>query len=211
MTAVYRHKNGGGLKVYPAQASPDSFLDKTSTAEGESNVYESSLEGSALKDTFAYSSTVISATVAGSRLADAYLDNADIISSEIVGAHVRNSRLTDCRVYSNDQDKPALVGVSLVGVTVYGSALLCGTWGLDLPGAHIHAGIWNCQPRHILIEGEGIHQAVLECTEGRAHMGCECRPITYWLERGPRFARRFGWTEEQTEQCRTFLQSLQSA
>jgi hypothetical protein len=111
-------------------------------------------------------------------------------------------------VFDHEGGEPFLDGIRLVGVTVYGDVTLCGPWGLELEGAHIHAGEWNEQPRHLLVEGEGIHVAVLECTDGRAHMGCACRPVTHWLKKGPRLARRLGWSEEQIETCLTFLKSL---
>lgn len=208
MTAVYRHQNGGGLKVYPAQASPDSYLHKRSTLEGETNVYASSLTLSALRDTFAAASTVHAAALADSRLSDAYVENSDVVSSEIVASEVVDCRLTRCRVFANEGMKPVVYGVKLAGVTVFGGATLYGPWGLELEGAHIHDGVWREAPRHLLIEGGGLHVAVVECTEGRAHMGCTCRPVKHWLDRGPKLGRRLGWTGEQIEACRTFLLSL---
>lgn len=209
MTA-YRHKNGGGLKVFPAQASPDSFLDRLSTVEGETNVYGgSAVEDSALKDTFAAAATLLKATVCDSRIVDSFVDNADLVSCEVVEAQVVDSRLTGCKVFANDGARPRLRGVGLDGVTVYGDVALVGPWTLELPGAHIHDGEWNVAPRHLLVEGDGIHVAVLECTEGRAHIGCECRPVKQWLEgRRCKRASRYGWTGEQIEACRNFLKSL---
>jgi hypothetical protein len=206
--SVYRHKNGGGVKVYPAQASPDSFIDRHSSVEGESGVYDCALYSSALKDTFAYRSTVTSSAVADCRVAEADITGSDLVSCEAGASTIEGCRLTDCRVFADGPAVPALGGVRLVGVTVYGEVSLFGPWGLELPGAHIHAGHWSEQPRHLLVEGDGIHVAVVECTEGRAHMGCECRPVTHWLEKGPRLARRLDWSEEQIETCLTFLRSL---
>lgn len=205
---IYRHRNGGGAKVYPAQASPDSFIDRLSTVEGESNVYTSTIHDSALKDSFADRSKVNDSLVADCRLAEALLRNSDITRTHIVCALVEASRLTDCRIFADEGVPPQVSGVTLSGVTVYGNACLRGTWGLELEGAHVHAGVWEQPPRHLLVEDEGVHVAVLECTEGRAHMGCECRPVTYWLKKGPRIARRLGWDEEQIEACLTFLKSL---
>lgn len=209
---TYRHKNGGGLKVFPAQASPDSFLDKLSSIEGESEVYGSHVTGSALKDSFvAMRSNVSGSAVADSRIIGSTVRNSDLTLSSVVGAHVEGCRLSRCRVSGDEFKDPFAVGVRLEGVTVSGDANLYGPWALELPGAHIHTGSWSEQPRHVLIKGEGeegIHVAVLECTEGRAHMGCECRPVTHWLERGPALARRFGWSEEQIETCLSFLKSL---
>lgn len=206
---VYRHTNGGGLKVFPAQASPDSFIDGHSSVEGETGVYASSLtEMSALKDCFVTGSKLIEVTAADSRLSGSLVASSDILSSELFSAHVGGCRLARCRVFADGGAIPVLRGVALDGVTVYGHAKLVGPWGLELPGAHIHAGEWREAPRHVLIEGEGVHVAVLECTDGRAHMGCTCRPVTHWLDRGPRIGRRLGWSEEMIEACRTFLQSL---
>lgn len=207
MTNVYRHKNGGGLKVFPAQASPNSLIDGLSTIEGESNVYASSLKDSALKDTFAFDSGLAYATVADSRLADSRIINSDIVGCDVVGAYVEKSRLKDCRVFA-DCGQPTLYGVTLAGVTVYGDTALNGPWGLELEGAHIHAGEWREQPRHTLIEGEGIHIALVECTEGRAHMGCTCRSVEHWLKKGPGLGRRLGWSEDQVESARVFLEGL---
>ncbi len=207
---TYRHKNGGGTKVFPAQASPDTFLDRDSTVEGESHVYVSSLKGSALKDTFAAWSRLTDVVGADSRFSDAHVENSDINSSDVVTADVSGCRLYNCRVSADGGPRPTLRGVTLAGVTVYGDAVLVGPWMLALEGAHVHAGEWREAPRHLLVEGEGLHVAVVECTEGRAHMGCECRPVPHWLRKGPRLARRLGWGEEQIEQCLTFLRSLRS-
>lgn len=206
---VYRHPNGGGAKVYPAQGSPDSYIDRESSVEGESAVYAGTLLETAVKDSFVAYSTLARALVYDSRLSDAKVENAHVESSHLVNAIVRNSRLHNCRVASAGLGTPVVFGVNLSGVTVYGGATLTGPWSLHLEGAHIHAGDWYDRPRHLLIEGGGIHEAVVECTQGRAHMGCKCMPVSYWLgEQGERIAKRFGWSEEQREQCRQFLLSL---
>jgi hypothetical protein len=208
LTQAYRHRNGGGTKVYPAQASPDSFIDKVSSVEGESGVYVSSLTAAALKDSFVAWSLLTEVTAADCRLSDSFIEKSDIVGSEVVTADIAGCRLFQCRVSAEGGPRPRLRGVTLTGVTVYGDVALSGPWGLDLPGAHIHAGEWREAPRHTLIEGEGVHVAVVECTDGRAHMGCTCKPISYWLEKGPRLARRLGWNEEQIETCLNFLKSL---
>lgn len=207
---TYRHQNGGGLKVYPAQASPDCSLDKNSTIEGETSLsYMCVVRDSAVKDTFAAGYVVIRhSLLADARLSHARADNSDIVRTEIVMAQVNGCRLSDSRIYGGKDGEPYLEQVSLKGVHVSGSAELYGPWGLNLPGAHIHAGEWEEPPRHLAIEGEGVHVAVLECTDGRAHMGCACRPVSHWLAKGPRLARRLGWNEEQIERCLNFLRSL---
>lgn len=206
---TYRHANGSGLKVYPAQASADCWIDRDSTLEGKTDAYHSTVRDSALKDTFCSASQISHSLVAGSHVADgARVVNSEITSSHVVCAHVLDCRLRDCRVAGC---LVSMEGVSLEGVTVSGDTVLTGPWGLSLTGAHIHAGEWRRAPRHVLIEGNGIHAAVVECTEGRAHLGCACRPIAYWIERGPGMARRFGWTQEQIETCLTFLHSLSAS
>ena len=206
---VYRHRNGGGLKVFPAQASPDSLLDADTVIEGESEVYDSTLRQTALKDSFvARLCFVHESAVADSRLVTSTVTNSEVSSSSVVGAYVEGSRLSGCRVASDGASLPFLSGVRLSGVTVSGEVSLVGPWGLELPGAHIHAGLWHEPPQFRSIDGEGVHVALVECTEGRAHMGCACRPVAHWLDRGPKLGRRMGWSEEMIETCRTFLQSL---
>jgi hypothetical protein len=206
---VYRHGNGGGVKVFPAQASPDTFVDEVSSVEGESGVYVSSLQATALKDSFVAWSLLTEVTAADCRLSDSFIEKSDLVGSEVVTADVKGCRLFQCRVFADGGPRPRLRGVTLTGVTVYGDVALNGPWGLALPGAHIHAGEWSEQPRHALIEGEGLHVAVVECTDGRAHVGCECRPIKQWLEgRRSKRASRYGWSKEQIELCRNFLKSL---
>lgn len=205
---AYRHPNGGGQKFYPSQASPDAFLDGQTTIEGETNVYGGRTTDSALRDTVAAVSGIDGSLVAGSSVVESYIRKSDIVSSQIISAYVAGCRLTKCRVFTNAGGQPRLFLVRLSGVTVYGDAILVGSWGLELEGAHIHAGVWRTPPRHTLIEGGGIHEAVVECTEGRAHMGCKCMPVSYWLAKGARIARRFGWDKRQIEQCQSFLETL---
>lgn len=206
---TYRHQSGGGLKVYPATASPDSYVGPESTIEGESRVYSSHLGDSALKDTFANCAKVLRSTIADSSLADCAVLDSDLVRSDVAGnALVRSCRLADCRIHALNNQSPHVEGVKLSGVTVCGDAYLVGPWGLELEGAHVHAGVWLQQPRNTLIEGNGVHVAALECTEGRAHMGCTCATVAYWLERGPRLGRRKGWSEEMIEQCQQFLKTL---
>ncbi len=203
----YIHPAGAGLKIYPAQASSDSFIDDQSAIEGETEIYSTSLRGSVLKDTFAFGARVHSSAVAASRLADSIVVNSDIESCDIVGAEAGGCRLIDCHIHIENGHSPRLSGVNLAGVRVAGEVEMRGPFGMDAPGAHVHAGVWTRAPRHILLIGQ-IHVAVVECTDGRAHMGCACRPVKFWLERGPRLGRRFGWTEEQIESCRQFLVTL---
>jgi hypothetical protein len=207
---TYRHPHGNGLKHLPAEASPDTFLDSDSTLEGESRVYASSIQHSALRDTFTFAATIRDSVAADSRIVDAEVYQSDVRTSDVagMGVSVEECQLTDCRVFADDGHAPQLLAVGLVGVSVYAGAILRGPWELDLPGAHIHAGTWTAPPRHVLIEGNGIHEAVVECTEGRAHLGCSCKPVSYWLKVGPRLAQKFGWTDEQKTLCRDLLLSL---
>jgi hypothetical protein len=209
---TYRHPNGGGQKVYPAQASPDSYIDGQSALEGETNVYTCTVKNSALRDTVAYGSVVYAnSAVCGSHLAEARVRNSDLTRCHVMAATVGNCVLRDTHIFGDNGESPYLSGVNLTGVYVYGGVQLTGGWGMELEGAHIHAGVWTKQPRHMLVEGDGVHVAVMECTDGRAHMGCECRTVDYWLTKGARLARRLGWNARQIEECLSFLETLKAS
>ncbi|MDQ3917185.1 MAG: hypothetical protein M3348_01670, partial [Acidobacteriota bacterium] len=122
--ATSRHRNGGGLKVSPAECSPDAYLDEESSVEGETQVYTSSLLSSALKDSFAYGSRLSGSLAEGSRLADCRLSRSRVTRSDVCGALVSRATLYDCRVFGDGGEVPELDGVALGGVSVFGGAKL---------------------------------------------------------------------------------------
>lgn len=176
----YRHTNGGGRVVgREAYVSPDSFFDRESSAEGDARVFSSVVTNSALR------------------------------GAQVSGCSLNATLLADCIVAGAPCLGPVLDGVSLVGVRVEGLVSLAGPWSMKCPGAWIHSGEWHRAPRALRITGEGgMTVALVECVEGRAHVGCKCRPTSHWLDRGPAIGRRLGWTEEHIEAARLFFEGL---
>lgn len=164
---------------HEAYVSPDSYFDRDSAAEGRTRVCSAAVTRSAVRDS----------TVSAAHLADCLLD--------------------DCIVVAHLGHAPTLRGVNLRGVRVEGEVFMGGAWEMDCPGAWVHAGSWHRAPRALCVAGEnGVRLAVVECERGLAHFGCKCRPVLYWLTRGPAVGRRLGWTEAQIEAASLFLEGL---
>lgn len=171
----YLHRNGKGRVYGEAYVSPDSFLDSKSQVGGHS-------------------------LVAGGSV----LLNAACQDSQIVRAHVKDSVLGNTKLVAIDGFGPDVESVGLHDVKVEGVVILRGGWHLD-GEAWIHRGIWERAPRHLLIEGNGVHVNLTECVDGTIHIGCSCKPALWWLSHKDRLFRawgRKGWTLEQLNKVR---------
>jgi hypothetical protein len=206
---TYRHSNGNGSVVgESAHVSADSFLDRDSTVEGESVLCSSVVKGSALKDSFAAQSSLERCAVEDSRLS-----NVKLYRSIVCGSHLSDVDASGCALIGVVAEglhgaTPYIGGVILEDVTVSGETRVIGDWSLRGP-YRIHRGEWERAPRHILISGpNGVSVGVSECVEGMAHVACRCRPVSHWLSKGTRLARRLGWTDDQTATAMAFLGGL---
>lgn len=221
----YRHRNGNGLAYGEGvHLSADTFFDKDSEAHGETLLLSSSAAGSSFEDSFAYLSRFsrieleapfspgppphVPCLVRNSRVSHARVIGSVVLDSSIAEAEIINCRLRDCVVEPLHGIGPMLLSVRLEGVTVSGDVCLRGPWEMRGP-YRIDAGEWGRSPIHKLIEGEnGVSVGLSECTEGRAHVACRCAPVERWLTKGPRVARRLGWTEGQISSAVAFLEGL---
>lgn len=206
---IYRHRNGNGSVVGEgAHVSADTFLNRESTVEGESSIHASAVSASALRDVFAYESTLQHSAIADSRLARAHVVRSHVQGSAVVDGAIIASNLRGVTVEPAYGFSPHVKGVTLEDVIVSGGVALEGEW--EMRGRYrIDRGLWERAPRHMEIEGSnGVHVGVSECTPGLAHVACRCKSIEFWLGRGVSIAARLGWTKEQIEECRNFLKSL---
>lgn len=208
MTA-YLHPNGRGTVLgEAAHVSADTYLDRASVVEGETSLRRSTVVDSNVRDSFLFDTSLTGSVAVDSRLASSRLLGTSAEGSSVTDCDAVDSRLRGVEVGSRDGRGPSLYMVELEGVVVEGFVRLRGPWSLA-GHLRIHAGEWKRAPRHIRITGEnGVVSDVSECTEGRAHISCKCRPVSYWLERGPALGRRLGWTESQIEECRVFFEEL---
>lgn len=104
-------------------------------------------------------------------------------------------------------DSPTIAEVHLFdGVLVYGTdTKLIGPW--ELGGfARMHEGTWLRPPLYIALE----HAIITECVDGKLLIECRCRSRAWWLKFGPRFGRRYGWTEEQIAETQNAVENFDS-
>jgi hypothetical protein len=197
MTDFFIHRNGGGKVLsFDTHISPDSKLDRDSVLEGYCVVGGES-------------------RVLASRVFESAIDRGQIIESllersEVMGGLVAKSGLRNAHVASERKHRPELFNVMLDGVTVRGATFLR---GFHLKGPFlIHAGQWYDAPRHFHFapRDTGINLGIIECVDGRAHIGCVCRPMEQWIARRPLldkiFARR-GWLPAYTKFIETLFRS----
>lgn len=138
------------------------------------------------------SGTIVTSAVYGdTTIVNSRVESSDINCDRITNSSVRTSRIEHLTVIRNSN----LTSVKLYGPILCDDATLTGPWKLVYTPTHsdylrIH-GVWNRPPRFL----DTPVYSVVECTGGRIHVGCKCRPAEYWLTHG-RLAGRFGLSEE---------------
>lgn len=192
MSDHFIHRNGGGkILDYTTDISPDSVLDQDSILENYCYVgNESQILNSRIASGKVFHAKVLSSLVDHSTIAEALVANCGL----------RKVCIRSERTRSGMREHPYVMEVVLDGVTVSGPVTLKGPWTLAGPYL-IHDGEWLKPPRHFrfMPEGTGIDLGVIECLDGRAHIGCICRPMDVWLERRELLRRIFtrrGWLPE---------------
>lgn len=221
-----RHRNGGG-KVYgwEAEVSADTHLDSWSVARDQATIVSAHIENSMIYG----ASKVFLALIR---------DNSEIYSAGVQGGQVRINRSTligadvcsklpvliKNTVLSGEivvRDSATLIDVSAIGqVRVYGHVVLeANSDRILLRGLmDIHRGFWRRAPKYVELGGpfdeQGFHFGITECTDGHAHVGCKCKPMTKWLEhvKDGRLARVAGWRNELVQRASdTFTEWLDTA
>lgn len=203
MGRPFIHHNGGGKILDPdSHVSVDSTLDVDSVLEG----YCSVVCNSRVRDSRISASIISSGTIVGSVLYDAQVFNGLVAKCGLRSVHVR----------SESGYSPQLLEVVLEGVTVAGPTILHGPWTMRGPFL-IHAGEWHAPPRHHHFQPNGAGAlpslGIIECLDGKAHIGCVCRPIAEWCQKKELLRRIFvrrGWQPEFIDQIATLFDSWQA-
>ena len=195
------HRNGKGrIHGYDAHVSADSYLNEASEVLGESLIHRSSIIDSRILSVKSFSSTLKSTVARRSTLSHAEISFSDLTEVNASECIIEGSHLKKCDVLSLEGVRPHLSCVDLEGVIVEGDVTLR---NFNLKGiARIHDGEWSRAPRHIEIVGNDLHVGVTECTNGRAHLACECRPLVWWLSKREHLKKvlsKRGWLSEQIQ------------
>lgn len=188
-----RHANGGGRVLEEAVVSEAVYFDHDSTAKGNALVTGGKFYGTLITG---------ESHISGSPLCE----DSEISAKHVSGFPViKGCKLMDgVRVF----DSPILNNVGLHGtIQIFGDAVLDGftlSYVAEKSGdrLRIHRGRWMRPPRHIEVDGYTIS----ECTDGCFHVGCRCRPLSFWMEKGEKFGRRLGISEQGRTRMRAAFQ-----
>lgn len=122
------------------------------------------------------------------------------MGSHVAGAIVRASGLENV-VIRGTKARTANVQNCLLSnkVVVEG----CQVRGFELAGPFLVHTDWVRAPRHFLLEpAPGVQMGISECTKGRMHCGCECRPAVEWIQKKELLRKIFvrrGWSSESID------------
>lgn len=188
-----RHKNGGGKKYgNDCEVCPKSFMDHSSSAGDNVEVYDSRVIKSFLSDNAHVSNAHVERSIISgdARVVGYYAPWPDclvIIDSNLSG----NTRVRELACVSQ---------VDLANVVVYGRAELLGPWCLS-ESVRIHQGRWEAPPRYAVIEGNGLRVVVSECVNDCFHLGCWTQTYERWTRPGYRqlLGKHAGWSKEMIE------------
>lgn len=181
------HKNGGGI-IYGSESSvsSDSVLDRDSIVEGASFI--------------SYGSAITKSPIKNSVISLGEIRESPLIDSHVSAALVYASGL-ESAVVQGTLERKAVVQNCLLSQKVVVEA--CTIRNVDIAGPYLIHTDWNHTPRHYLIEPcDGVQMGISECTEGRGHCGCECRPYTEWIHKKELLRKIFvarGWASESID------------
>jgi hypothetical protein len=145
-------------------------------------------------------SSLTKASVKDSTVVSSVIFNSPLLNSHVAGSLVSSSALESVIVRATGERK-AVVQDAILSDDVVVEA--CTVRGFELAGPYLLHSDWNRAPKHFLLEpAPGVRVGLSECSDGRRHCGCECRPYIEWLEKKELLRRIFtrrGWPSESID------------
>lgn len=209
----YRHNGHALVFGHNADISRDSFCDKDTTLEGDCSVHgQSKIYNSALRDAKLFQVRSRNAVFSDSVVVASHLTDTIIEKSYVSSAWLTDARLQECDIRSYlSSGETAYITIRKVflrDVVIDGAVSLFGPWTLDGP-YYIREGQWSRAPRAFILDGEnGVRVGITEGWGETLCIGQRVHPMAQWLKAGPRLAQRIGWTEDQVNRVRLFIEEL---
>jgi hypothetical protein len=205
-----RHANGGGKKFDEAEADPGTFLSRSSSISGESDLFEAvvdNTEEDKIVDSFIHQAQIINSSVLSTIVAGKVRVENCLVACKSITGHVRatNSILQgETRLFgSAESHNSAFQNLSVGGTAkIVDWNKLFKTNGtgphiFDGQFGRITSGTWTRPPR--IIRFEDLEVTVTESTEGRAFVGCIEKPMKRWIQGGHSYGAARGWSPEQVD------------
>lgn len=197
-TAYLRHPRGRGKIYDDAEVHMTAYLSKDSFADDESQLRDCQVvDGSAIIHRARIFGGYIVNSIVGR---DVVIAGSPLITNSVIfGKSVSGKPDISCVTLHSHAEiagKPVIYGRGRgILITdyalVYGDAVLQGQFTVS-GKMRIATGTWERAPRYIDLGFVSVTESKLG-----AMVDCRDRTIDYWFIHGPKFGRRWGWSEQQ--------------
>lgn len=159
----HRHPNGRGLVTQQSDVSEQTFLDYDSLTSGDCAVDSGHISRSVVTGiSIVSNSTIINSDIDCNRITNSFVLDSKLGKRVVVrNSHIESSSLTGA----------ILVEGKLSNVTIE-------HWHNDYLRLH---GEWNRVPRFLSLEKFTLSECHVINGVQQIHIGCSCKPVTYWL------------------------------